>query len=153
MSDVGMRHAVFFNNLIIQHRHSIDIPPSTASLVKEIRYCVIAIVLGVATVFTISKCAGRPPGAQRIADEQRHSFSTAPGVFIVTESESLPFLVCLSLGYGSLQLSELQPRGQSRRHAPSRQNFAASAIACIMGISQRSSEAHRADQLWPRQEV
>jgi hypothetical protein len=68
MSDVGMRHAVFFNNLIIQHRHSIDIPPSTASLVKEIRYCVIAIVLGVAQFSRFEVCW---PSARSTEDSRR----------------------------------------------------------------------------------
>lgn len=45
LSDVGVRHAVAFSNLNI--RHSLDVSPATVSLAKELRYCVIAIVLGV----------------------------------------------------------------------------------------------------------
>lgn len=43
-SDVGVRHAVAFTNLNL--KHSIDFSPSTVSIAKEVRYCVIAIVVG-----------------------------------------------------------------------------------------------------------
>lgn len=43
-SDVGVRHAVAFTNL--NFKHSIDFSPSTVSIAKEVRYCVIAIVVG-----------------------------------------------------------------------------------------------------------
>ena len=48
ISDVGIKHAVRFNDLTI--RHTIDFTPSVASIAKEIRYCVIALVLGFSTV-------------------------------------------------------------------------------------------------------
>lgn len=47
ISDAGIRHAVVFNTLNI--RHLVDFSPSTLSLAKEIRNCVIVVVLGFAT--------------------------------------------------------------------------------------------------------
>ena len=47
LSDVGVRHAVAFTNLNI--RHSVDISPSTLLFTKELRYCVIAVVVGFTT--------------------------------------------------------------------------------------------------------
>jgi hypothetical protein len=47
ISDAGIRHAVAFNTLNV--RHFVDLSPSTVSVAKEIRYCVIAIVIGFAT--------------------------------------------------------------------------------------------------------
>ena len=47
ISDVGVRHAVAFNTLNI--RHSVDISPSTVSVAKELRYCVVVIVAGLCT--------------------------------------------------------------------------------------------------------
>lgn len=47
ISDVAVRHAVAVPPLNI--RHSIDLGPSTVSVVREIRYCVIAAVLGYTT--------------------------------------------------------------------------------------------------------
>lgn len=47
ISDAQIRHAIAFNALNV--RHLIDISPNTVSFAKEIRYCVIAIVLGFAT--------------------------------------------------------------------------------------------------------
>lgn len=44
MSDVAVRHAVAFNSLNI--KHSVDLSSSTISVAREIRICVIAIVLG-----------------------------------------------------------------------------------------------------------
>lgn len=46
-SDVGVRHAVAFTELKI--KHSVDISPSTVSFAKELRYCVIVIVVGLTT--------------------------------------------------------------------------------------------------------
>ena len=43
-SDIAVRHAVAFTTLNI--RHSLDISPSTLSFAKELRYCVIVIVVG-----------------------------------------------------------------------------------------------------------
>lgn len=43
----GIRHAVAFNTLNI--RHLVDLSPSTVSFAKEVRYCVIAVVIGFAT--------------------------------------------------------------------------------------------------------
>jgi hypothetical protein len=47
ISDAGIRHAVAFNTLNI--RHLVDISPNTVLFAKEIRYCVIVVVVGVAT--------------------------------------------------------------------------------------------------------
>lgn len=47
LSDVGVRHAVAFNTLNI--RHSLDLSPSTLSIAKEFRYCVVVIVAGLCT--------------------------------------------------------------------------------------------------------
>ena len=46
-SDVGVKHAVTFTELNI--KHSLDLSPSTVSLAKELRYCVIAVVVGLTT--------------------------------------------------------------------------------------------------------
>ena len=47
LSDVGVRHAVAFTTLNI--RHSLEISPSTISVFKELRYCVIVVVIGFTT--------------------------------------------------------------------------------------------------------
>ena len=47
ISDAGICHAVAFNTLNI--RHLVDLSPATVSVAKEIRYCVIAVVVGFAT--------------------------------------------------------------------------------------------------------
>lgn len=44
LSDIGVRHYVAFTNLNI--KHSIELSPSTVSVVRELRYCLIAIVVG-----------------------------------------------------------------------------------------------------------
>lgn len=44
LADVGVRHAVAFTTLNINH--SVDISPSTLSLARELRISIIAIVLG-----------------------------------------------------------------------------------------------------------
>lgn len=46
-SDVGVRHTVAFTNLNINH--SIEFSQSTLSIAKELRYCVIALVVGLTT--------------------------------------------------------------------------------------------------------
>jgi hypothetical protein len=51
ISDAGIRHAVAFNTLNI--RHLIDLSPTTVSFAKEIRYCVIAVVIGFATTSVV----------------------------------------------------------------------------------------------------
>jgi hypothetical protein len=51
LSDVGIRHAVSFVPLNI--KHSIDISPTAVSIAKEVRHCVIAIVLGFAAVSVV----------------------------------------------------------------------------------------------------
>lgn len=43
-SDVGVRHAVAFTSLNI--KHSVEFSPSTVSVAKEVRYCVVAVVVG-----------------------------------------------------------------------------------------------------------
>ena len=47
LSDVGVRHAVTFSSLNI--RHSVDISPLAVSIARELRICVIAIIIGYAT--------------------------------------------------------------------------------------------------------
>ena len=44
VSEAAIRHAVSFSPLHIHH--SVHVSPSTVSLIKEFRYCVIAVVLG-----------------------------------------------------------------------------------------------------------
>ena len=46
LSDIGVRHAVTFTTLNI--RHSFDLSPSAVSIAREFRYCVIAVVVGLA---------------------------------------------------------------------------------------------------------
>lgn len=46
ISDVGVRHAVAFSALKIQH--SFDFSPAAVSIAREVRISVIAIVIGVA---------------------------------------------------------------------------------------------------------
>jgi len=47
ISDAGIRHVVAFNTLNI--RHLVDASSTTLSIAREIRYCVIVLVLGFAT--------------------------------------------------------------------------------------------------------
>jgi hypothetical protein len=58
MSDVGLRHAVTFNALTIQHQHSFVISSSAVSVAREVRFCVIAVVLGFTTVAVIRRVLG-----------------------------------------------------------------------------------------------
>lgn len=51
LSDVGVRHAVAFNTLNI--RHSLELSPSTVSIAKELRYCVVVIVAGLCTASVV----------------------------------------------------------------------------------------------------
>ena len=48
LSDVGVRHAVSFAPLSI--KHSVDISSAAVSIARELRYCVIAVVVGISTV-------------------------------------------------------------------------------------------------------
>lgn len=60
LSDIGVRHSVAFTNLNI--KHSIELSPSTVSVVRELRYCLIAIVVGlVVTRVTESLLYPRKP--------------------------------------------------------------------------------------------
>lgn len=52
MSDVAVRHTVALSNLNIQH--SFDISPSAVAIAREVRFCVIAIVVGWITTRVIS---------------------------------------------------------------------------------------------------
>ena len=45
LSDV--RHNVAFSTVNIRHSVTVDISPSTVSLVKELRYCILFVVIGV----------------------------------------------------------------------------------------------------------
>ena len=56
-SDVGVRHSVVLSNLNIQHL--VDFSPATVSIVREIRYCVIAIVVGWTTSRVVSALLNR----------------------------------------------------------------------------------------------
>lgn len=47
ITDAGFRHIVAFRTLNIQH--IIDLSPSTVSFTKEVRYCVLAVVIGFTT--------------------------------------------------------------------------------------------------------
>jgi hypothetical protein len=54
----GIKHEVAVK--VINVRHIVDVSPSTLSLAKEIRYCIIALVLGVGiTTITRSYLASR----------------------------------------------------------------------------------------------
>lgn len=57
LSDVGVRHAVSFAPLNI--KHSVDISPTAVSIAREIRYCVIAVVVGFATVSIVKSLLTR----------------------------------------------------------------------------------------------
>jgi hypothetical protein len=61
VSDVAVRHALTCTTLTIQH--SLDISPSTLLLAKELRYCVITVVLGftAVTIFRSVLEHRRPP--------------------------------------------------------------------------------------------
>lgn len=60
LSDVGVQHAIAFTTLNI--KHSIDLSPSAVSIAREFRYCVIAVVLGLAvTSITKSVLSFRKP--------------------------------------------------------------------------------------------
>jgi hypothetical protein len=50
-SDVAVRHLLRFNELHI--RHSLDVSPSVTTIAREIRYCVIAVVLGWTTISVV----------------------------------------------------------------------------------------------------
>ncbi len=45
---VAVRHAVTFTTLNL--KHSVELSPSTVSVAKEVRYCIIAIVVGFSAV-------------------------------------------------------------------------------------------------------
>lgn len=55
LSDVGVRHAIAFAPLNI--KHSIDISPSAVSIAREVRFCVIAIVVGFAAASIVKSIA------------------------------------------------------------------------------------------------
>ncbi|RAL04185.1 uncharacterized protein BO80DRAFT_442186 [Aspergillus ibericus CBS 121593] len=56
-SDVGVRHSVVLSSLEI--RHLVDFSPATASIAREIRFCVIAIVVGWTTSRVVSALLNR----------------------------------------------------------------------------------------------
>lgn len=62
-SDVGVRHSVVLSNLNIQH--SVDFSPATVSIVRELRFCVIAIVVGWTTTRVVSALLNRRPSDDR----------------------------------------------------------------------------------------
>ena len=53
---VAVRHAVAFTTLNI--RHSVELSSSTVSVAKEIRYCIIAIVVGFSAVSIVKSALG-----------------------------------------------------------------------------------------------
>lgn len=60
LSDIGVQHSVAFTNLNI--KHSFELSPSAVSVVRELRYCLIAIVVGlVVTRVTESILSSRKP--------------------------------------------------------------------------------------------
>ena len=52
----AVRHAVAFTTLNI--RHSIELSPSTASIAKEVRYCIITIVVAFSVVSIVKSVLG-----------------------------------------------------------------------------------------------
>lgn len=64
VSDVAVRHAIAFSTFNI--KHSIDLSPSTLSVVREVRIGVVVIVLGL-TVASIAKSVL----ASRKSEQQR----------------------------------------------------------------------------------
>ncbi|PTU17249.1 hypothetical protein P175DRAFT_0536064 [Aspergillus ochraceoroseus IBT 24754] len=60
-SDVGVRHSVVLSSLDI--RHSVDISPAALSIAREIRFCVIAIVVGWTTTRVVSALLDRRPSS------------------------------------------------------------------------------------------
>lgn len=62
-SDVGVRHSVVLSNLNIQH--SVDFSPATVSIVRELRFCVIAIVVGWTTTRVVSAFLNRSASDDR----------------------------------------------------------------------------------------
>ena len=53
ISDVAVRHVVALPPLSVRHSVDITASSSTLSIVKEIRFCVIAIVLGLTTASVV----------------------------------------------------------------------------------------------------
>ena len=51
ISDVAVKHLVAIPPLNI--RHSVDISPSTLSIAREVKYCIIAIVVGWTTASVV----------------------------------------------------------------------------------------------------
>ena len=45
---VAFRHSVAFSNLRIEH--SVDLSPTTVALAREVRLCIIALVVGIAGI-------------------------------------------------------------------------------------------------------
>lgn len=57
VSGEGFRHLLGFSNSL-NVRHLIDVSPSTVSFAREVRYCVIVIVLGLATTSIVKSVLG-----------------------------------------------------------------------------------------------
>lgn len=55
---VAVRHAVAFTPLNI--RHLVELSPSTLFIAKEVRYCIIAIVVGFSAVSIVKSVLGLP---------------------------------------------------------------------------------------------
>ncbi|KAG2010966.1 hypothetical protein GB937_007511 [Aspergillus fischeri] len=56
-SDVGVRHSVVLSNLKIQH--FVEFSPAAVSVAREVRFCVIAIVIGWTTSRIVSALLNR----------------------------------------------------------------------------------------------
>lgn len=61
-SDVGVRHAVTVPGFNI--KHSVDLTPSTVSFAKELRYCVIVVVVGLTTASIVRSVLDYKRGQQ-----------------------------------------------------------------------------------------
>ena len=57
LTDVGVRHTVLNS---VQLRHFIDFSPSAVTIAKEVRICVIAIVVGWITTRVVSSLCDLP---------------------------------------------------------------------------------------------
>ena len=56
-SDVGVRHSVVLSDLNIHHL--LEFSPSAVTIAREIRYCVIAVVVGWITTRVVSELSNR----------------------------------------------------------------------------------------------
>lgn len=57
MSDVGVRHSIALSDLSV--RHTVDFSSSVVATAREIRFCVVAIVVGWITTRVVSELSRR----------------------------------------------------------------------------------------------